>query len=68
MKRGFYWSILVFVFTIPISSFISTKLLIAFLFISLFLRSNKGSLLVAIEKSWDVLFFSSANHGAFKYQ
>ena len=57
MKRGFYWSILVFVFTIPISSFISTKLLIAFLFISLFLRSNKGSLLVAIEKSWDVLFF-----------
>lgn len=58
MKKVFYWSTLIFTFTIPISSFLSTKFLVIVCIISLFTGFPlKKSILTSLRKSWDILAF-----------
>ncbi|HRK53697.1 MAG TPA: O-antigen ligase family protein [Cyclobacteriaceae bacterium] len=58
MKKVFYWSMLLFIFSIPISSYVSTKLLVIVFVISLLTKaSGKRSLALEMRKSWDILAF-----------
>jgi O-antigen ligase len=58
MKKVFYWSILIFTFSIPISSFISTKLLVVVLVLSLIVAvPTKASISGSLRKSWDIILY-----------
>lgn len=58
MKKAFYWSILIFTFLIPISSFISTKVLVVVLVLSLIVAvPTKTSVAKSFRKSWDVMLY-----------
>lgn len=59
MKKIFNWSLLVFVFSIPLSQYLNVRILVLLLIFSLFLGYSKEILLRVARQNWDLLFYIS---------
>jgi O-antigen ligase len=57
MKKIFYWSILLFVFLIPVSSLISVRILILVLFLAFISERPKVNFRGIVRKTWDIILY-----------
>jgi O-antigen ligase len=58
--KNFLWSgFLLFVFTIPLSQFVSVRILLVLLVASFFLKGNENGLGMFFKNSWDILLYLS---------
>ena len=56
-KKFLLWSFLIFVFTIPLNSFVSVRILIVVLVLSFFSDVPSFNILFLLRKSWDNLIY-----------
>jgi O-antigen ligase len=59
VKICFWWAFLLFVFTIPISQFVSVRLLLLLLFVSFFTKTKENNSFSFLKNSWDILVYIS---------
>jgi len=58
-KNLFWWAFLLFVFSIPISQFVSVRLLFLLLLVSFFTKTKENNFFSFLKNSWDILLYLS---------
>ncbi len=58
-KNYFWWAFLLFVLSIPISQFVSVRLLFLLLLLSFFTKTREINFLTFLKNSWDILLYLS---------